>query len=141
VIRLSQLLGQPAVDLASAERVGTVVAVAVRDGRITAVDVEAEVVAAAAVRTFEGDTVTFGAHEALDRDAVPGLGRIIGWRTLDGAGDGLGAIVDLDLDDRGLLETVELPGRTVPGRWLRSVGSYAAMIIESSPPLPPPAPR
>jgi sporulation protein YlmC with PRC-barrel domain len=130
MIRLSQLMGQRAVALADAERAGTVRGVVVRAGKIVAVDTGDRVVPSDAIRTFEGDVVTFDDHAPVDEDLARGATTVIGKPVLTHAGDGLGDVVDLQLDPSGRIETVELADRTLPGDRLEVIGSYAAIVAD-----------
>jgi uncharacterized protein YrrD len=141
VIRLSQLIGQPAVALADASHVGKVDGAVVRQGRLVAITAGKTVIPSHAVRAFEGDAVTFDAHDPVGEDLAAGAGPVIGRVVLTPEGNALGPVVDLDLDDRGVVQTVELRDRTMPGSQLLVVGSYAAIMTEEEPqPLPPPEP-
>ncbi len=140
MIRLSQLIGQPVVALGSAERVGTVGGAVVRNGRVVAVTAGDSVIPAESIPTFEGDAVTFD-RQVVDDDLSRSASRILGHPVLTTAGDGLGPLVDLELDGAGVVQAVQLEDRTLPGTRLRTIGSYAAIVTEDDPePLPPPAP-
>jgi hypothetical protein len=91
--------------------------VGVHDGR--------GVIDAAAVRSFEGDAVTYDGAVGEKSDADSPLGR----RVLDDAGDELGRLADLEIDATGRVDTILLDdGRTIAGTALRAVGSYAVIV-------------
>jgi sporulation protein YlmC with PRC-barrel domain len=144
MIRLSQLMGQRAVALADAERAGTVQGVVVRGGQVLAVDIGDHVVPSSAIRTFEGDVITFDDHEPVDENLAQRATTVIGKPVLTHAGDGLGNVLDLHLDNSGRVEAVELADRTLPGDQLEVIGSYAAIVADEPPgagaQLPPPDP-
>jgi hypothetical protein len=133
VIRLSQLLGQRAVALADAERAGMVRGVVVRGGNVVAVDIGDHVVPSSAIRAFEGDVVTFDDHEPIDEELARWATAVIGKPVLTHAGDGLGDVVDLHLDNSGRVEAVILADRTLPGDRLEVIGSYAAIVADEPP--------
>jgi hypothetical protein len=133
VIRLSQLLGQRAVALADAERAGMVRGVVVRGGNVVAVDIGDHVVPSSAIRAFEGDVVTFDDHEPIDEALARRATAVIGKPVLTHAGDGLGDVVDLHLDNSGRVEAVILADRTLPGDRLEVIGSYAAIVADEPP--------
>jgi len=138
VIRLSALLRQPAVSLADAEQVGAVDAIAVRRGRIVAVGVGKLVVPASAVRTFEGDTLTFDPFSSTAVESERPITGVVGHLVLSRKGDDLGRLVDLDIEADGTIALVELPDRTWPGDRLAVIGSYAA-IVDDDPDGPAPS--
>jgi uncharacterized protein YrrD len=141
VIRLTAVIGQPAVALNDARQIGTVDGAVVRDGRVVALTVKGTVIPASAVRTFEGDAVTFEPYATVDDSLAAAASPVVGRMVLTPSGDGLGPLVDLDLDATGVVESVELADRTIPGTHLRVIGSYAAIVTEDEPhPLPPPIP-
>jgi len=140
VIRLSALIGQPVVSLRDAEQVGHVDAVGLRAGRIVSIGAGRLVVPAEAIRTFEGDAVTFDPFPALEDHTSRPVADVIGRRVLDRHGDELGPLVDLDIDGDGTIVLVELPDRTMPGARLHVVGTYAAVVDSEPAELPPPAP-
>jgi sporulation protein YlmC with PRC-barrel domain len=139
VIRLSELMGQSAVSLATAESVGTVKGVVVRDHRIAAVSVGPQVIPASAIRSFEGDAVTFDDYQPPDEDLAARATDVIGTLVLTTTGDRVGNVVDLELDSSGAVTLVSLTEGTLPGDRLLVVGSYAA-IVSGDPGLPPPPP-
>jgi len=140
MIRLSQLIGQPVVALGSAERVGAVDGAVVRNGRVVAVTSGEHVIPAESIPTFDGDAITFD-RQVVDDDLSRSASRILGHPVLTTAGDGLGPLVDLELDGAGVVQAVQLEDRTLPGTRLRTIGSYAAIVTEDEPePLPPPPP-
>jgi sporulation protein YlmC with PRC-barrel domain len=126
MIRLTQLIGQPVVSLSDAERTGRVKGVVLVGDRIVGVHDGHGIVDASAIRSFEGDAVTYeGALGEKSDDADSPLGR----RVLDDDGDELGRLADLEVDASGRVDTIILDdGRTVAGAALRVVGSYAVIV-------------
>lgn len=59
IIKVSQLIGQPAISLGDAERRGTVTGVRFEANRIASLDAGGIRIPMDAVRTLEGDTITF----------------------------------------------------------------------------------
>ena len=59
MIHLNDLIGQQAVCLANAERTGTVRGIVLDNNRIVAVDIGESTIEASAVRTFDGDVLTY----------------------------------------------------------------------------------
>ena len=141
MIRFTAVIGQPAVALDDARQIGTVDGAVVRDGRVVALTVKGTIIPGSAVRTFEGDAVTFEPYSNVDDTLAAAAGPVVGRIVLTPSGDGLGPLVDLDLDATGGVEAVELADRTIPGSHLRVIGSFAAIVTEDEPhPLPPPTP-
>jgi sporulation protein YlmC with PRC-barrel domain len=126
MIRLTQLLGQPVVCLTDAERTGRVKGVVVVGDHVVGVHDGRGIVDASAIRSFEGDAVTYeGAVGEKSDDADSPIGR----RVLDDDGDELGKLADLELDASGRVDTIILhDGRTVAGSALRAIGSYAVIV-------------
>lgn len=59
MIAISRIIGQPAVSLGDAERHGSVTGVSFEANRIVSLDVGGNVIPIDAVKTLEGDTITF----------------------------------------------------------------------------------
>ncbi len=121
MIRLSQLMGQPTISLADAERTGRVTGVQLDGPRVTGVHTGDGVIDATAIRSFEGDAVTYdGVPRLVDDRADSPLGR----RVLDEDGDELGHLADLDVEADGTV--TNSPARRRPhhrraslaGRWI-----------------------
>lgn len=128
MITLSQLIGQPTISLSDAETTGRVEGVRLQGGRIVALHTGVGLVPAGAVRTFEGDAVTFdGTPEPIgDAGAADSP---IGRRVLDEEGDELGRLADLRLEADGVVTEVLLDdGRAIDGSLLRVVGSFAVIV-------------
>ncbi|MEP7114394.1 MAG: hypothetical protein ABI862_14100 [Ilumatobacteraceae bacterium] len=136
MIRLTDLVGQDAVSLATAEKAGTVKGVIVSGNRIIGVELSDLTIPASAVRSFEGDVLTYDTTAAVE----PGTGRNpIGMRVLDVHGDEHGTIDDLHISANGTIETIILnDGQTINGGRLHAIGSYAAILAAE---LPPPSGR
>jgi sporulation protein YlmC with PRC-barrel domain len=146
MIRLSQLIGQATISVADAERTGRVKGVVVEGDRIVGIHNGDGIVDAAAIRSFEGDALTYdGSPRTVPEPADSPLGR----RVLDDDGDELGSVADLELDAEGTIGVILLDdGRTVPGVALRAIGSYAVIVAArpdttvkrdaGTAPLPPP---
>ncbi len=134
MIRLSALIGQRAIELGTAATTGSVKAVAIDHDRVVGVQVGDLVIASGAVRSFEGDVLTYDEQAAAFSGSVtPTDPR--GTRVLDMDGDEHGTIADLALYADGRIDSVELStGDAVPGDRLRVIGSYAAILADSLPP-------
>lgn len=130
--RLSQLVGQPTISLADAEQGGRVEGVQIEGGRVIGLRTSDGLIETAAIRTFDGDAVTYdGPSVAADTTADSPLGR----RVLSEQGDELGRLADLDITDDGTVTSVLLDdGRGLDGASLKVVGSYA--VIVAAPPDP-----
>ncbi len=113
--------------LADAERAGTVEGVVVKGNKIVAVSLGDTTINTAAIRTFDGDVVTYEPDKLtpVDQPAVNPTGR----RVLDVQGDLLGLIGDLDISGDGIVESILLDtGEHIDGSRLRAIGSYAAIV-------------
>lgn len=126
MIRLTQLIGQSVICLTDAERTGRVKGVVLAGDHIVGVHDGHGIIDASAIRSFEGDAVTYeGTVGEKSDDADSPLGR----RVLDDDGDELGRLADLEVDASGHVDTIILDdGRTVDGSALRAVGSYAVIV-------------
>jgi hypothetical protein len=134
MIHLSSFIGQQAIALGSAEKGGKVKGVAIEHDRIVAVELSDQVIPASAVRSFEGDVVTYDEGAGAFAGAVTPLDPR-GKRVLDMAGDGHGHIADLAIGADGTIETVLLDTReAVPGGRLRVIGAFAAILADELPP-------
>jgi len=124
--RLSQLIGQPTISLADAEQSGRVEGVQIEQGRVTGLRTSDGLVDTSAIRTFEGDAITYdGSPTAVDSKADSPIGR----RVLDEDGDELGRLADLDITDDGTVTSVLLDdGRGLEGSALQVIGSYAVIV-------------
>lgn len=133
--RLSALIGQPAITLADAEPHGKIDGAQFDGRRVVGLRTKDGLIETSAIRTFEGDAITFdGAISPAADDADSPLGR----RVLGDDGDERGRLVDLDLDDDGTITAVVLDdGQTLDGTALRVIGPYA--VIVSVGPNPPAA--
>ena len=126
MIRLTQLIGQPTISLADAEQTGRVKGVVVEGDRIVGVHNGDGLVDASAIRSFEGDAVTY---DGLPRQVPEHADSPLGRRVLDDDGDELGSLADAELDADGTIALILLDdGRTVPGVALRAIGSYAVIV-------------
>jgi hypothetical protein len=134
MIQLSQLLGQDAVSLRTAAQTGTVKGISVAGNRIVTVELSDTSIAASAVRSFEGDVLTYDDSVApADTEVRESDPR--GLVVLDGNGDDLGRLTDLGISAEGVIEEILLSnGESVPGTRLRAIGSYAAVITNELPP-------
>jgi hypothetical protein len=132
MILLSNLLGQRSLALGTAESTGAVKGIAVDGHRVTKLRVGDKVIGADAVRSFEGDVLTY--DESLgygDSPTIDPRGILV----LDMNGDGCGHLADLGLSATGEIETVVLDsGDTVPGSRLKVIGSFAAVLGVDLPP-------
>ncbi len=132
--RLSQLVGQRTISLADAEQGGRVEGVQFEGGRVVGLRTSDGLIETAAIRTFEGDAITYdGSSIAVETAADSPLGR----RVLTQGGDELGRLADLDITDDGTVTSVLLDdGRGLDGGSLKVIGSYA-VIVAAPPPDPP----
>lgn len=127
MIRLSQLIGQDTVALADAERRGRVNGIRIEADRVVGVHTGDAVIESGSIRSFEGDAVTYDGTPSAPGDAQADDPR--GRRVLDEQGDELGRLADLEIEADGTISNVLLDdGRTVAGRSLRAVGSYAVVV-------------
>ena len=132
MIRLHDLIGQQAISLASAERTGTVKGLVLDGNRIVGVDVGDMMINASAVRTFEGDVLTYDTDTpfVIDKASI----NPAGCRVLDVRGDQLGTIGDLEITATGEIETVVLEdGERIGGERLLAIGGYAAIVAADAP--------
>lgn len=149
MIALSDLIGQDAVVLRTAEKTGTVTGIGVDGDRVVSVGLSGTTIPAAAVRNFEGDVLTYDdalADDTLADDAGAAGSAPVrpasdprGSKVLDLHGDAIGVIDDLEITADGVVATILLAGgATLPGSRLRAIGSYAAIVTAE---LPPPTGR
>jgi len=137
MITLSSFIGQQAIALGTAANTGTVKGVAIEHDRVIAVALSDGLIPASAVRSFEGDVVTYDESAGAFTGSVS-AGDPRGTRVLDMAGDGHGHLADLNINADGSIEAILLDtGESVPGRRLRVIGSYAAILADDE--LPPPS--
>jgi hypothetical protein len=140
MILLSDLIGQDAIALGTARRTGSVTGVVIEGSAIRAVHTSDATIPASAVRSFEGDVLTYDDTSAVithgDRHGLDPRKM----RVLDMHGDELGAIADLEISADGSIERIVLgDGDSVAGARLRTIGSYAAILDVDLP--PPSGPR
>ncbi|MFT3855161.1 MAG: hypothetical protein QM733_20870 [Ilumatobacteraceae bacterium] len=132
MIMLSDLLGQDSIALGTATSTGRVKGVAIDGHQVTRVRIGDKSIEAAAVRSFEGDVLTY--DESLGFDDSP-TSDPRGILVLDMNGDGCGHLADLGLGPSGEVEAVVLDsGDTIPGSRLMVIGSYAAVLGVDLPP-------
>lgn len=126
---LSQVIGQPTISLDNAEQTGRVEGVEIAMGRVIGVRTSDGLVPSSAIRTYEGDAITYdGSPAALGADAGK-PDSPIGRRVLDEDGDELGRLADLDIQPDGAVASILLEdGRNVDGAALKAVGSYAVIV-------------
>jgi len=132
MILLSQLIGQQAVSLTTAEKTGKVKGIVLRGNQIAAVQVDDVTIPADAVRSFEGDVLTYdSAIETTERAGINPIGRLV----LDYFGDGIGTIQDFQVSADGTVEMVILDsGDQLSGSRLEAVGNFAAIVGSDFPP-------
>lgn len=132
MILLSQLIGQQAVSLSTAEKTGRVKGIVLHGNRVAAVQVDDVTIPADAVRSFEGDVLTYdSAIETTERAGINPIGLLV----LDHFGDGIGAIPDFQLGSDGTVEVVILDsGDQLSGSRLGATGNFAAIIGSEFPP-------
>jgi len=127
MINLSQLLGQEAISLSTADKHGTVKGIGLRGNRIVAVELSDRTIDATCVRSFDGDVLTY--DEAPEIQPSVRTGDIRKSLVLDMDGDALGSITDAAISAEGLIESLELDsGQRIDGTRLRATGSYATIV-------------
>ena len=150
--RFTEVLGQPVVSASSADKVGTVSALVVdpAGGRLAALRVkgpEADFVGWDDLRGIGPDAVVISSTDALRLARTPMEERardgdvdLIGKRVLTDAGAELGTLADVEFDpETGLLETVIVGERRLPGGGIRGVGPYAVVVRDADVDEPPTA--
>jgi uncharacterized protein YrrD len=141
VIKLSDLLGQDAVSLQTAAKNGTVKGVGIRGSQIVTVELTDRVIPATAVRSFEGDVLTYDETPGDAAADGPAGSDPRGSLVLDVHGDGLGTIRDVTITSSGQIDSLLLSDDvTIAGDRLRAIGSFAAIVSTtgSAAELPPP---
>lgn len=129
MIQLSELIGHPAVDIATAVTTGKVTGIGLAGSRIVSVGIGNECVDASAVRGFDGDVVTYEPLAEGTGVAQPAPTDPRGTNVLDLHGDLLGTIADLTVTNDGLIEAILLKdGHTLRGGRLQALGTYAAVV-------------
>lgn len=135
MILLSRLIGQDAVGLQSAERHGSVKGIGISGRRVASVSLSGGTIDSAAVRSFEGDVVTYDEQKAGDGDSLPPAVDPRGRLVLDMHGDAVGKISDVAITADGEIDSLILDnGSSVPGSRLQAIGSYAAVLNVDLPP-------
>jgi hypothetical protein len=128
---LSELIGQDAVALETAVTTGKVKGIRVRGNRITHVELSKVTIPVVAVRSFDGDVLTYDGAEVVPTESVvtsdPRQLLI-----LDLDGNRLGTIDDLEISADGTIETVVTKDDEILGARLKTIGSFAA-VCETSP--------
>jgi hypothetical protein len=123
---LSQLIGQDAVALETAVTTGKVKGIRVRQNRITHVELSKVTIPVVAVRSFDGDVLTYDGAEVVPVESV----RTSDPRQLlilDLDGNSLGNIEDLEIAADGTIETIVTKDDEILGARLRTIGSFAAV--------------
>ena len=135
MILLSRLIGQDAVGLQSADKRGSVKGVGVDGHRVVSVGLSDSTIDAAAVRSFEGDVLTFDETRTGDSDSLTPAGDPRGKLVLDMHGDAAGSVADVAITADGEIDSLLLDnGGSVPGARLQALGSYAAVLNVDLPP-------
>jgi len=135
MIRLSDLIGQDAIALGTAATTGKVKGIGIDGSQIIWVQLSDAVIPAEAVRSFEGDVLTYDEQAGGKDDVAAATLDPRGSRVLDMNGDGFGHIADLLITDTGMIETIVLDtGDSMPGSRLRAIGTYAAVLNVDLPP-------
>ena len=128
MILLSQLLGQDSVSLRTAATTGKVKGVRIAGNRITHVELTPTTIPAAAVRSFEGDVLTYDHDDVPLIEAIP-TGDPRKRMVLDTDGDAHGTIVDLELESDGSVSTViTSENERLDGSRLLVIGDFAAIV-------------
>jgi hypothetical protein len=123
---LSQLIGQDAVVLETAVTTGKVKGIRVRQNRITHVELSKVTISVDAVRSFDGDVLTYDGTEVISaEDAITSDPRQL--LVLDLDGNRLGNIEDLEIAADGTIESIITKDDEIPGARLRTIGSFAAV--------------
>jgi hypothetical protein len=134
MIQLSALLGHQAIDVATATPAGKVTGIGLKADRIVSVGIGGECVDAAAVRSFDGDVVTFDAAAGRLGGPQPVPIDPRGSKVLDLHGDLIGTISDLTITDAGIVDSLLLEsGHSVRGARLHVIGSHAAIVDVETP--------
>lgn len=126
---LSELIGRETLGLGTATSAGTVTAIGLDKNHITLVEAARRMISSSAVRSYDGDVLTF------DEQAPPpqvGSRRPTdprGSRVIDQHGNGLGEIEDMTISADGVIEVITLTSHdTVLGARLLAIGEYAAIV-------------
>jgi sporulation protein YlmC with PRC-barrel domain len=124
--RLSELIGQDAVALETAVTTGKVKGVRVRQNRITHVELSKVTIPVVAVRSFDGDVLTYDGAEVVPVESVTTSDprQLL---ILDLDGNRLGNIEDLEIAADGTIEAIVTKGEEIAGTRLRTIGSFAAI--------------
>jgi len=147
VIRLRDALGRPVMARDTAEALGPLHGVVVDAGerRVTAVQVgkghKGRLVDWSAITGMGPDAVVVDAEASLraasgerEERFLKGDLPLLGHRVLNDAGDVLGALDDVELDETtGALVSLLAGGETIAASRLRSLGSYALVVAAESP--------
>lgn len=162
MIDIAQLFGQPAISLGNAEQTGSVKGLRFEGNRIVAIDIgDGRTIPAEAVRTFEGDALTYDGEAVRQPDArseadpvpedgaaeeelagelpqprppdrAPWFGDPIGTHLLSDRGDALGTLSAMHIGADGVVtEISDDRGHTYDGARLVTVGSYATIVTPS----------
>ena len=125
MILLSALIGQEAIALGTATKNGTVTSVATAADLIVAVGLSDRSIRADAVRSFEGDVLTYDESSAdVQTDCSDPRGRTV----LDTSGDAHGTLTDLQIAEDGRIETLVMnDGTTIEGNRLLAIGDYVVV--------------
>ncbi len=123
----------PLSDVKTANSTGKVTGIGLVADRIASIGVGDDRIAAAAVRGFDGDVVTYSADTAPNDATLAALDPR-GLPVLDMHGDLLGALADLTITHDGMIDTISLhDGGSLNGARLRVIGSYAAIVSIEAP--------
>jgi sporulation protein YlmC with PRC-barrel domain len=128
---LSELIGQDAVVLETAVTTGKVRGIRVRQNRITHVELSKVTIPVGAVRSFDGDVLTYDGAEVLPAENVTTSDprQLL---ILDLDGNRLGDIEDLQIAPDGTIENILTKDDEIPGARLRTIGSFAAVCEAQS---------
>jgi sporulation protein YlmC with PRC-barrel domain len=132
MILWSKMFGHDVLDLESATKMGSVDGIVIDKQRIVAVGVSGKLVAASAIRAFDGDVLTFDGSVSSVPDGSIFATDQRGARVIDANGDLLGVVSDLSVSSDGIIETIVLDNHdVVNGNRLVAIGSYAAVVSVS----------
>ena len=128
MILLSELLGQDTVSLRTAATTGKVKAIRIERNKISHVELSHTTIPAAAVRSFEGDVLTYD-HDDVEPVQKPVTSDPRKKLLIDCDGNAHGTITDLTIAADGTIERITASGdEQIAGSRLLAVGPYAAII-------------
>lgn len=137
MISLRDAIGKPVIDIDSAEKAGDVRGFAIDAGghRVTALLVtggrSTSVVEWAEIQSVGPDAVIISSVRQPTADEermVSGALNPIDKRVLSDLGNDLGHATDAEVDDDGVIQSLDVAGSQVHGQRVRGIGSYALVV-------------